>query len=124
MTPAARSGVSPIPARRTAPPKAARRRAPLRNDRALSVSACDGHSFASRSLHLNNIREDNMRRHSQGRAFALAAILTLSTIGVTRSVTAAELNPAALIFKSPDQLQWRDPTGAAGVNQAVLQGDP
>jgi hypothetical protein len=26
--------------------------------------------------------------------------------------------------KSPDQLKWRDPTGAAGVNQAVLQGDP
>src|SRR2546430_3658215 len=37
---------------------------------------------------------------------------------------AADLNPAALVYKSPDQLKWRDPTGAAGVNQAVLVGDP
>jgi hypothetical protein len=37
---------------------------------------------------------------------------------------AAELNPAALVYTLPDQLKWRDPTGAAGVNQAILQGDP
>src|SRR5258708_4379922 len=37
---------------------------------------------------------------------------------------AADLNPAALVYKSPDQLKWRDPTGAAGINQAVLVGDP
>jgi quercetin dioxygenase-like cupin family protein len=40
------------------------------------------------------------------------------------AASAAELNPAALAYKLPDQLQWRDPTGAAGVNQVVLQGDP
>jgi hypothetical protein len=48
----------------------------------------------------------------------------LLAVGAAGSVAAAELNPAALIYKLPDQLQWRDPTGAAGVNQAVLQGDP
>jgi quercetin dioxygenase-like cupin family protein len=37
---------------------------------------------------------------------------------------AAELDPKVLAFKHPDQLTWRDPTGAAGVNQAVLHGDP
>src|SRR5437879_11520287 len=37
---------------------------------------------------------------------------------------AADLNPAALVYKSPDQLKWRDPSGAAGINQAVLVGDP
>src|SRR5712664_3624407 len=37
---------------------------------------------------------------------------------------AADLNPAALVYKSPDQLKWRDPTGAAGINQTVLVGDP
>ena len=36
---------------------------------------------------------------------------------------AADLNPAALAYKSPDQLKWRDPTGAAGINQAVLVGE-
>jgi hypothetical protein len=37
---------------------------------------------------------------------------------------AVELNPAAISIKQADQLKWRDPTGAAGVNQMVLFGDP
>src|SRR5262245_66144332 len=50
----------------------------------------------------------------------LAAGLVLS-VGPAGTV---ELNPAALIYKLPDQIQWRDPLGTSGVNQAVLQGDP
>jgi quercetin dioxygenase-like cupin family protein len=34
------------------------------------------------------------------------------------------LDPAAVVHTLPDQYKWRDPTGAAGVNQAVLHGDP
>ncbi len=34
------------------------------------------------------------------------------------------LDPAAVVYTLPDQYKWRDPTGAAGVNQAVLHGDP
>jgi len=37
---------------------------------------------------------------------------------------AAELNPAAIAIKFADQIKWRDPLGNAGVNQAVLHGDP
>jgi quercetin dioxygenase-like cupin family protein len=37
---------------------------------------------------------------------------------------AVELNPVAISIKQADQLKWRDPTGAAGVNQMVLFGDP
>ena len=48
----------------------------------------------------------------------------LYTFLVTGAAYAADLDPAALAYKSPDQLKWRDPTGAAGVNQAVLFGDP
>src|SRR5262245_47318416 len=40
------------------------------------------------------------------------------------TASAVELNPAALIYKLPDQIQWRDPLGTSGVNQAVLHGDP
>jgi hypothetical protein len=36
---------------------------------------------------------------------------------------AAELNPAALVYKSPDQIKWNPPT-AAGSQNAVLVGDP
>lgn len=34
----------------------------------------------------------------------------------------ADLNPAALIYKSPDQIQWKD--ALPGAKMAVLQGDP
>lgn len=50
---------------------------------------------------------------------ALIAAAALPCIAV-----AAELDPKVLAFKLPDQLKWRDPTGAAPVNQAILHGDP
>src|SRR5438477_8384972 len=57
-----------------------------------------------------------------GRVLPVAQILLL-LLGAGAAF-AADLNPAALAYRSPDQLKWRDPTGAAGVNQAVLHGDP
>jgi len=53
---------------------------------------------------------------------SLAVLALLLPIGTAE--TNEKLDPAVLAYKLPDQLQWRDPTGAAGVNQAVLQGDP
>ncbi len=44
-------------------------------------------------------------------------------IGLLRPAAAAELNPAAVAFKLPDQIPWK--TGAnLGVEQAVMDGDP
>src|SRR2546430_8398038 len=57
-----------------------------------------------------------------GRVCPAAQILLL--LLASAAALAADLNPAALVYKSPDQLKWRDPTGAAGINQAVLVGDP
>src|SRR5712672_1785418 len=37
---------------------------------------------------------------------------------------AVELNPAAVVFKTPDQFVWRDPTDQASTNQTILHGDP
>jgi quercetin dioxygenase-like cupin family protein len=34
------------------------------------------------------------------------------------------IDPKAVAYTLPDQYKWRDPTGAAGVNQVVLHGDP
>jgi quercetin dioxygenase-like cupin family protein len=34
------------------------------------------------------------------------------------------IDPKAVVYTLPDQYKWRDPTGAAGVNQVVLHGDP
>src|SRR5256886_10996930 len=57
-----------------------------------------------------------------GRVLPVARILLL--LLAAGAAFAADLNPAALAYKAPDQLKWRDPTGAAGINQAVLVGDP
>ena len=40
------------------------------------------------------------------------------------TAAAVELNPAAISIKIPEEIKWRDPTGAAPVNQAILHGDP
>jgi len=53
----------------------------------------------------------------------LAVVMTASSFTIG-SAAAVELDSAALVYNLPDQLKWRDPTGAAGINQAVLQGDP
>ncbi len=38
---------------------------------------------------------------------------------------ASELNPAAVTFKLPDQIDWKSPPGGSpGVQNAVLVGDP
>ena len=57
------------------------------------------------------------------RAIAAALIIALFG-GLSQAAGAVELNPKAITIKLPDTIKWRDPTGAAGVNQAVLHGDP
>ena len=48
----------------------------------------------------------------------LLALAAMSGIGV-----AAELNPAAVIYKLPEQIPW-GPVNAAGAQSAVVVGDP
>jgi hypothetical protein len=52
---------------------------------------------------------------------AIAAALLVALIGPAAAV---ELNPKAIAIKQADEIKWRDPTGAAGVNQKILFGDP
>src|SRR4029453_14713327 len=51
--------------------------------------------------------------------FAAAA----SALALTMPGDAAELNPAALAYKLPDQIKWNPPS-AAGSQNSVLVGDP
>jgi len=53
-------------------------------------------------------------RHYAALGFAFAAMLGASS--------AAELNPAAVTYKLPDQIPW-GPVNAAGAQQAVVVGD-
>jgi len=40
------------------------------------------------------------------------------------SADATELNSAAVTFRLPDQIDWKSPPGNAGVQNAVMVGDP
>jgi quercetin dioxygenase-like cupin family protein len=56
------------------------------------------------------------------RSLALLPVFApLLSIGTARAAT--ELNPAAVTFKLPDQIQWSAPS-PSGVQNSVLVGDP
>jgi len=46
-----------------------------------------------------------------------------SVLALAMPADAAELNPAALVYKLPDQIKWNPPS-AAGSQNSVLVGDP
>jgi quercetin dioxygenase-like cupin family protein len=55
------------------------------------------------------------------RFLGLAAFAAASLAPAAQAV---ELNPAAVVIKTPDQFVWRDPTDKVPTNQTILQGDP
>jgi hypothetical protein len=57
------------------------------------------------------------------RRFLRYLVMPISLLGMLSLSSAAELNPAAVIYKLPDQIAW-SPVNAAGAQSAVLVGDP
>ena len=64
--------------------------------------------------------EDSMKLKSRPWQY-LAVLLALGA--ATGIAAAAELNPAAVAYKLPDQIPW-GPVNAAGAQSAVVLGDP
>jgi hypothetical protein len=60
---------------------------------------------------------------TQGHRFWRYLALPAVFAGMLSISSAAELNPAALVYKLPDQIPW-SPVNAAGAQQAVVVGDP
>jgi hypothetical protein len=56
-----------------------------------------------------------------GAAIAVGAITVGAIVLAIGVVRAAEIDPKAVIFKLPDQIEW---TGTGGNRSAVLAGDP
>ena len=56
----------------------------------------------------------------------LSTVLPLAALALyCASARAGELNPAAVSYKLPDQIEWKTPAGGStGVQNAVLVGDP
>ena len=50
-------------------------------------------------------------------------VMPAAFAGMLSISSAAELNPAAVIYKLPDQIPW-SPVNAAGAQSAVVAGDP
>src|SRR5262245_29033180 len=72
------------------------------------------------SLKLARRSEEFMKlTKTPSRCFAALLALTAAT-GIA---AAAELNPAAVAYKLPDQIPW-GPVNAAGAQNAVVVGDP
>ena len=63
-----------------------------------------------------------MTAHVHPRRFLLAAPVAGDGLGAARPGGRAQSGGAGL--QVAGSIKWRDPTGAAGVNQAILQGDP
>lgn len=60
-----------------------------------------------------------MRRMKSACLVACVAVLSLA------AAKAAELDPKAVAFRLPDQIDWKQPAGGSpGVRQAVMVGDP
>ena len=62
-----------------------------------------------------------MRACLSSRHFMFVA--AMSAVGAAMPAAAVELDPAALVYKLPDQIRWNPPS-AAGAQNAVLVGDP
>jgi len=50
--------------------------------------------------------------------------VAIAALCLATAAFAVELNPAAVIFKTPDQFTWADPTDKVATNRTVLYGDP
>jgi hypothetical protein len=61
-----------------------------------------------------------MQRTNQFWRYLLLPLALAGTLGID---SAAELNPAAVVYKLPDQIPW-GPVDARGAQTAVVVGDP
>jgi hypothetical protein len=66
------------------------------------------------------IREKTMKATHRFWRYLATPLVFAGMLGIS---SAAELNPAALVYKLPDQIPW-GPVNAAGAQSAVVAGDP
>src|ERR1700693_2184061 len=68
-----------------------------------------------------NRREENMPTLCTNARCCLAAIALVTMVSLTPAKV-ADLNPAAIAYKLPDQIPWTDES--IGAKIAILHGDP
>jgi hypothetical protein len=73
-------------------------------------------------LHQPTIEEGTVFNFRKLLSYALVALGTAMTVSFLSAKGSADLDPAALTYKLPDQIKWTDSAG--GSSSAVLYGDP
>jgi hypothetical protein len=97
-------------------------------DHACSCAPC---SVARRPASIAGNRDERISAHETATEETMKATVRswrylmtpLVFAGMLNISSAAELNPAAVIYKLPDQIPW-GPVNAAGAQSAVVVGDP
>jgi hypothetical protein len=72
-------------------------------------------------------RAPDIREMKMSNCFArlrLAFAVSAAALSIAAVAQAAELDPKAVVFKTPDQFVWADPTDKVATNRTVLYGDP
>jgi hypothetical protein len=80
----------------------------------------DNDITAARNKRLRVSGEDNMTTGIRRLRYLALPIAFAAVLGIA---AAAELNPAAVVYKMPDQIPW-GPVDARGAQSAVVVGDP
>jgi hypothetical protein len=68
-----------------------------------------------------NRKGENMPNSSTRARFSLVGLATAAIVSLA-SAKVADLNPAAIVYKLPDQIPWTDES--IGAKIAILHGDP
>src|SRR5690242_15668304 len=76
----------------------------------------------SRGWNLNNQEESMLTSWMRRYYWAIAVVIAMAVSVVSAKAPAPELNPAAISYKLPNQVNWVH--GANGADTAVLAGDP
>jgi hypothetical protein len=83
--------------------------------------AFTGRSNGGYAFQLWEVAEGEIRMTAHLSSCRLLLAAAASALALTMPGAAAELNPAAVIYKLPDQIEWK---GTGGNRNAVLVGDP
>src|SRR6516225_8511403 len=87
------------------------------------IVAFTGRSNGDYAFQLWEVADWEGRMTAHVRLCRLLLAAAASALALAMPGAAAELNPAALAYKLPDQIKWNPPS-AAGSQNAVLVGDP
>jgi hypothetical protein len=81
-------------------------------------------SGALRGVRAQTLEERKMNMSDCFARLRLELAVAAAALTLVTAAQAVELNPAAVVYKTPDQFTWADPADKVATNRTVLYGDP